>query len=331
MQRVEVNCISSQWLKVQHGVPQGSILGPLLFLIYINDLPLHCKHAQVLLFADDTNLTFLNKSCEEVQREIDNVKHWLDANKLCLNINKTIQLNLKSSENRFDIDNKYISIEPVCKYLGILVDFKFSFVSHLSVLKSRLSKQCGIISKLRHYSPRNQLIDYYKTNVSSIIQYGILVYGCSSYSNLLPIYNLLKKILRLIYFRKKSDSANDIFVKNNLLNIYQLHIYELLKLVLKSLSGLHRESYLNSLFSFSPSRPTRSASKTLLMEPSCKRMIEKRSVKFRASKLFNTLSKADVLPYNIIGSNEKVIKSFYHKFKDTFLVNNDDIVKYIFE
>ena len=60
-------------------------------------------------------------------------------------------------------------------------------------------------------------------------------------------------------------------------------------------------------------------------------MIEKRSVKFRASKLLNALSKADVLPYNIIRSNEKVIKNFYHKLKDTFLVNNDDIVKYIFE
>ena len=104
-----------------------------------------------------------------------------------------------------------------------------------------------------------------------------------------------------------------------------------MKLVLKSLSGLHRESYLISLFSFSPSRPTRSASKTLLMEPSCWRMIEERSVKIRVSKLFNALSKADVLPYNIMGSNEKVMKRFYYKFKDTFLVNNDDIVKYTFE
>ena len=150
---------------------------------------------------------------------------------------------------------------------------------------------------------------------------------CSSYSNLLPIYNLQNKILKLISFRKKSDSANDIFVKKNLLNIYHLHTYEFLKLALKSLSELYRESYLNSLFSFSPSRSKRSASKTLLMEPSCKRMIEKRSVKFGASKLFNALSKADVLPYNIIGSKEKVVKSFYQKLRDTFLVNSGDIVK----
>ena len=145
----------------------------------------------------------------------------------------------------------------------------------------------------------------------------------------MPIYNLQKKI-QTDLFQKKSASANDIFVKNNILKIYQLHIYELLKLFLKSLSELHCKSYLNSLFSFSPSRPTRSASKTLLMELSCKRMIEKRSVKPRASKRFNALSKADVLPHNIIGSNEKVIKRFYRKFKDTFLVNNDDLVKNIY-
>ena len=116
-------------------------------------------------------------------------------------------MNLKSSKNSIDIDSKCVSIEPVCNYFGILIDFKFFFLSHLSVLKSRLSKQCGIISKLRHYAPRNKLIDYYKTNVSSLIQYGTLVYGCSSYSNLLPIYSLQKNFIKLIYFRKNPTVA----------------------------------------------------------------------------------------------------------------------------
>ena len=92
--------------------------------------------------------------------------------------------------------------------------------------------------------------------------------GAAAIATCCPFTIYKRKYINSFISEKKSDSANDIFVKNNLLNIYQLHIYELLKLVLKSLSGLHRESYLNSLFSFSPSTPTRSASKTLLMEPS---------------------------------------------------------------
>ena len=65
----------------------------------------------------------------------------------------------------------------IFKYLGILVDSKLSFQSHIEYIKKRLSKQCGIICKLRHYVPRKQLIDYYQSNVKPIIQYGILVYG----------------------------------------------------------------------------------------------------------------------------------------------------------
>ena len=70
-----------------------------------------------------------------------------------------------------------------------------------------------------------------------MIQYGILVYGCRSYSSLIPIFRLQKKILKIIHFRKKRDSCNDLFTNNTILSVYKLQLYELLKFVLKSLNG----------------------------------------------------------------------------------------------
>ena len=99
-----------------------------------------------------------------------------------------------ASKSVLKFDDVFIEVGNLCKYLGILVDSKLSFQSHIEYIKKRLSKQCGIICKLRHYVARKQLIDYYRSNVNPIIQYGILVYGCCSYSSLLPIYNLQKKI-----------------------------------------------------------------------------------------------------------------------------------------
>ena len=104
---------------------------------------------------------------------------------------KTVRMNIgnknSASKSVFKFDDVFIEVGNLCKYLGILVDSKLSFQSHIDYIKKRLSKQCGFICKLRHYVPRKQLIDYYRSNVNPIIQYGILVYGCCSYSSLLPI------------------------------------------------------------------------------------------------------------------------------------------------
>ena len=94
-QRVEVNGPVSKWRSVKYAVPQGSILGPLLFLIYINDLPLQCTNSKSLLLADDTNLSFIDVENEFIQKELSKLKNWLPANKLSLNVNKTVQMNVK--------------------------------------------------------------------------------------------------------------------------------------------------------------------------------------------------------------------------------------------
>ena len=94
------------------------------------------------------------------------------------------------------------------------------------------------------------MIEYYSSNVVPILQYGILIYGCCSYSQLEQLNVLQKKILKFIFFRKRRDRSNDILEKYSLLTVYEYHLYELLKFVLKSVIGVHNDSFLNDLFVF---------------------------------------------------------------------------------
>ena len=91
-----------------------------------------------MLFADDTNLTFTDVESDVAQKELNEVKNWLAANKLYLNVNKTVQMNVKQNafDNVFLIDNSTINAQPVCKYLGVFVDEKPSFVLHVQYVTS---------------------------------------------------------------------------------------------------------------------------------------------------------------------------------------------------
>ena len=115
-----------------------------------------------------------------------------------------------------------------------------------------------------------------------------------------------------------------------ILNVCQLHIYELLKFVLKTLSNLHHEPQLKDKFPFVERRITGSSAKPLLVEPICRRKIEKRSYKARTSTLFNAHSNADSFLGDIVcGFVNKEI-NLYHNFKEIYFVINDDIVKSFF-
>ena len=120
---------------------------------------------------------------------LKNINDRLTENMLVLNLEKTIQLNIKTDNlnPRFDLNNQYVKVDNTFKYLGVRLDSRLSFKTHIShVIK--LSRQCGIISKFRHYVHRSKSLNYYNTNINSIIQYDILVYRCCNYSSLFPIF-----------------------------------------------------------------------------------------------------------------------------------------------
>ena len=183
-------------------VPQGSILGPLLFLIFINDLTSICNFCEIFLFADDTAITAIYKQQQEIQIDLDSIADWVKTYRLAISFNETVQVNLISNLGlTFEIDGTQVESKPVCKYLGMYVDFELFFDTHVNVLE-KLGKQSGIVSELRCCVSRCQLILFYKTSIQPTIQYGELINGCCSYTSLLPTVKSQRKIVRLITLKK---------------------------------------------------------------------------------------------------------------------------------
>ena len=162
--------VSSKKAKITCGVPQGSILGPLLFLLYINDLASVVPVAFALLFADDTNLFYRGKYITElvdtVNRELGYISKWLNANKLSLNIDKTnyiIFIRSNKQMNDLNVLIKGIPIQRVftTKFLGVLLDSHLNWKDQLTYIGSKLSKCCGILLKARRYLQKKSLINLY--------------------------------------------------------------------------------------------------------------------------------------------------------------------------
>ena len=157
-QYVSINGESSNLMQITCGVPQGSVLGPLLFLLlFINDLPNVSKKLQFYLFADDTNIYYESESPEKLAKKVNNelryVKRWLDAKKLSLNVDKTNYIIFHSPgtklppNNAIKIGNKHISKVKYVKFLGLLLDEHLSWNYHLCQLSKRQSRTCGILLK----------------------------------------------------------------------------------------------------------------------------------------------------------------------------------------
>ena len=164
-QFVKLGNVKSSLMGIEYGVPKGSILGPLLFLIFINDLP-EATNFFIRLFADDTFLCAQNDDLEllenEVNFELKKVFIWLASNKLTLNIKKSKFMFFSNKKNidrmlRIRINGKLLDICDEYKYLGVIFDSHLTWKPHIDRICNKVSKACGALSKLRHCVDLNTL------------------------------------------------------------------------------------------------------------------------------------------------------------------------------
>ena len=178
-QYVRTGKSDSDMLTITCGVPQGSTLGPLLFFIYINDMPNCSNKLQFRIFADDTNVFYSNSSIDEVENvmniEIEKLFRYCATNKLSINLKKTNFMLITNSNKKVrDIQIKNIEKRDFIKYFGIYIDKNLNWDYQIKHVNNKIAKNTGIINKLRYYLDLKTLKQLYYTLIYSFLNYGLM-------------------------------------------------------------------------------------------------------------------------------------------------------------
>jgi hypothetical protein len=214
-------------------------LGPLLFLLYINDLPAIIKKKAIpVLFADDTSILFTHHNFEDFHRNseivLGNVNTWFKNNYLSLNTEKTHYIHFKTKNSQpnninLHLENNRIFNTQSTKFLGLIVDNMLSWKPHINYLINKLSTACYVIRSIKPYVNTNAIIMIYHSLFHAVMTYGIIFWGNSSHST--EVFKIQKKAIRIIMGCGSRESCRNLFKELHILPLMSQYIFSLLMFV----------------------------------------------------------------------------------------------------
>ena len=301
-QKVVCGGFASSWQTVKSGVPQGSIIGPLLFILYVNDLPLYTENSEVDMYADDGTLSFASNNVSVIEhnlsKDLKSVEVWCTHNNMTLNLNKTTSMltgsraRLKQNDSlSLMTGNDIIKSVKAQKVLGIVIDNNLDWQEQFDKVCASISSRLGLLRRLDTYLDEDAKLLYFNAYILPIMDYGITIWGQCSHTQSDRANKLLKRAARIILHKPLLTPSQEMFNELNWLSFRSRVNYMTAVLVYKVIHNLSPGYLMDLLTRHSDMSPynTRSASDLNLIVPKHSSEQFKRSFKYSAANIWNFL------------------------------------------
>ena len=315
------NGVLSEKRKIICGVPQGSLLGPLLFILYINDLYKTSNNLTFVLFADDTNVFLKGSQLDHVidclNIELNKIAKWFDANQLSLNIRKTqymIFSNMYCNTSK-DVTIKGIKLEQVnlTKFLGVYIDNKLTWKEHIRYTKNKISRCIGILSKVNKVLSKKVKLHLYKTFVQPHLIYCNIVWGCTYKSVLQPLIIAQKRALKMALNLPRETASDVVFSQAAVHDLMSINKIQTAILMYKYSNNLLPNSFVNKFQTNKDYHTYNTRSSTFYHVPLIRLEKMKMSMDYRGVTIWNSIGDKLRSLETLQGFKNSIKKYFVYK------------------